>query len=134
MMPVNVGVSEGPDGFKSLKTDSNLYSTRGCDGGCILAAEVGMNWWVRGGASIILLMATAIAVRAQDTGYPPASEQIPGPNCAPVPEWNSSQAPKACSKEESGAWLADVRHWRMERRIRAGYFDTEYTRPELKWT
>ena len=93
-----------------------------------------MNWWARGGALIILLMATAIGVRAQDTGYPPASEQIPGPNCAPVPEWNSSQAPKACSKEESEAWLADVRHWRMERRIRAGYFDTEYTRPELKWT
>jgi len=35
---------------------------------------------------------------------------------------------------EFDAWLADVRHWRMERRIRAGYFGAEYDRPELKWT
>ncbi len=70
---------------------------------------------------------------AQDTAFPPSSEQLPGPNCAPVPEWNSSQPPKICSPAESAEWLADVRHWRMERKIRAGYFDSEYERPELKW-
>jgi iron(II)-dependent oxidoreductase len=92
-----------------------------------------MNSWLRAVVSISFLLAPSL-VLAQDTAYPPSSEQIPGPNCAPVPEWNSSQAPKACSKAESDAWLADVRHWRMERRIRAGYFDSEYERPELKWT
>jgi gamma-glutamyl hercynylcysteine S-oxide synthase len=97
-----------------------------------------MKGWVRAAAGILSLVmaagAMAGAAGAQDTAYPPASEQIPGPNCAPVPEWNSSQAPKACSRAESDAWLADVRHWRMERRIRAGYFDAEYARPELLWT
>jgi len=71
---------------------------------------------------------------AQDTAFPPAFEQIPGPNCAPVPQWNSPHAPKTCSKSETDEWLADVRHWRMERRIRAGYFGSEYDRQELKWT
>ena len=71
---------------------------------------------------------------AQDTAFPPVWEQIPGPKCAPIPEWNSPNAPKTCSKAETDAWLADVRHWRMERRIRAGYFGSEYERPELKWT
>jgi len=71
---------------------------------------------------------------AQDTAFPPAFEQIPGPNCAPVPQWNSPHSPKTCTRSESDGWLADVRHWRMERRIRAGYFGSEYDRPELKWT
>src|SRR5882757_7086134 len=71
---------------------------------------------------------------AQDTSSPPVWEQIPGPKCAPIPEWNSPSAPKTCTNTEIDSWLADVRHWRMERRIRAGYFDSEYRRPELKWT
>jgi gamma-glutamyl hercynylcysteine S-oxide synthase len=73
-------------------------------------------------------------VVAQDTASAPVWEQIPGPKCAAIPEWNSPGTPKRCSKSESDAWLADVQHWRMERRIRAGYFDSEYERPELKWT
>lgn len=31
-------------------------------------------------------------------------------------------------------WLADVKHWRMEHRIRNGYDDSEYLRPQLMWT
>lgn len=92
-----------------------------------------MNSWLRAVVSISFLLIPP-AVVAQDTAFPPASEQIPGPNCAGIPEWNSQQAPKACSNAESSAWLADVRHWRVERRIRAGYFDSEYERPELQWT
>jgi len=80
-----------------------------------------------------LLLVSSLAA-AQDTAFPPVWEQIPGPKCAPIPEWNSPNAPKTCSKSETDAWLADVSHWRMERRIRAGYFDSEYQRPELKWT
>lgn len=92
-----------------------------------------MNHWLRAVVCISVSLMPSM-VFAQDTAYPPASEQIPGPDCAPVPEWNSTQAPKACSRAESDAWLADVRHWRTERRIRAGYFSAEYERPELKWT
>src|ERR1700689_1684150 len=92
-----------------------------------------MNSWLCGVAAISFLLMPPMAA-APDTAFPATSEQIPGPDCAPIPEWNSQQAPKACSKAESDAWLADVRHWRMERRIRAGYFGTEDERPELKWT
>jgi len=92
-----------------------------------------MKSWLGAVASLTFFLIPPM-VAAQDTTFPPASEQIPGPNCAAVTEWNSHQAPKPCSKEESDAWLEDVRHWRMERRIRAGYIDSEYERPELQWT
>jgi iron(II)-dependent oxidoreductase len=92
-----------------------------------------MNAWMRTALSIPCLLLSNFAA-AQDTAYPPSSEQIPGPSCSAIPEWNSRQAARACSKADSDAWLDDVRHWRMERRIRAGYFDSEYQRPELKWT
>ena len=91
-----------------------------------------MNSWLRVLLSFSFFVIPSRAV-AQDTAFPPSSEQIPGPNCAPVPEWNSSQPAKICSPSESAEWLSDVRHWRMERKIRAGYFDSEYQRPELKW-
>jgi len=92
-----------------------------------------MNSRLRAIFSVPFLLMSSMAL-AQDTAFPPSSEQIPGPRCAQITEWNSQQAPKPCSKAESDAWLVDVRHWRMERRIRAGYFDSEYERPELKWT
>jgi formylglycine-generating enzyme required for sulfatase activity len=55
---------------------------------------------------------------AQDTNYRPKGSQIPGPAV-------SADFPK---------WLADLEHWRMERRIRIGYDDSDYLRPELAWT
>ena len=54
---------------------------------------------------------------AQDTAYPPRGSQIPGPP-------TSAEFPK---------WLADLKHWRMEQRIRIGYSSSEYERAELKW-
>jgi formylglycine-generating enzyme required for sulfatase activity len=62
-----------------------------------------------------LLMASVVS--AQDTKYPPKGEQLPGPEkSADFPEW-----------------LADLKHWRAERRIRIGYDGSEYARPELHW-
>jgi len=55
---------------------------------------------------------------AQDTAYPPLHSQIPGP----------------ATQADFAKWLADVKHWRMERRIRMGYEDSEYSRPQLVWT
>ncbi|MDR3674407.1 MAG: SUMF1/EgtB/PvdO family nonheme iron enzyme [Acidobacteriota bacterium] len=57
-------------------------------------------------------------VGAQDTSYKPDRSQLPGPA-------TSADFPK---------WLADIKHWRMERRIRIGYDDSEYLRPQLAWT
>ncbi len=64
----------------------------------------------------VLLVPTFLS--AQDTAYPPHGSQIPGP----------------ATKAEFSKWLADIQHWRMEQRIRIGYYGSEYDRPELKWT
>ncbi|MGH9682999.1 MAG: formylglycine-generating enzyme family protein [Candidatus Acidiferrales bacterium] len=87
-----------------------------------------------GWMSLIGVLLFAMVASAQDTAYPPVWEQIPGPDCAPMPQWNSKDKPKTCSPAEIDNWLADIRHWRMEHRIRMGYEDSEYKRPELKWT
>src|ERR1700689_4734201 len=84
----------------------------------------------------ILILLAAITLRAQDTGHEPVGEQIPGPG-------NASAADDHCCARNGEtpvqnaawkAWLADIRHYRNERLIRAGYRSTEYDRPELKWT
>ena len=73
---------------------------------------------------------------AQDTKYPPKREQIPGP-----PGYLSrgshccfSTDQQEYSEKVFQEWLADIKHFRMERLIRAGYNGSEYDRPELKWT
>jgi len=76
------------------------------------------------------------AACAQDVQFNPQGEQIPGPNCSGVPQWNGSR-PRTCLPQEFAAWLADVRHWRDERRIRIGYdpeHSPQYSAPELAWT
>jgi formylglycine-generating enzyme required for sulfatase activity len=66
-------------------------------------------------SSIFFVLAIACA---QDSAYHAQGTQIPGPA-------TSAEFPK---------WLADIKHWRMERLIRIGYDDSEYRRPELTWT
>jgi gamma-glutamyl hercynylcysteine S-oxide synthase len=41
---------------------------------------------------------------------------------------------KPCTQDEHDAWLADITHWRMERRIRVGYDGSRYDLPALQWT
>jgi formylglycine-generating enzyme required for sulfatase activity len=65
--------------------------------------------------SVFFVLAIACA---QDTSVQLQRSQIPGPT-------SSADFPK---------WLADIKHWRMERRIRMGYDDSEYLRPQLAWT
>ena len=55
---------------------------------------------------------------AQDTAYPAVDAQIPGP----------------AKSADRKAWLEDLRHWREERLERIGFDDSNYQRPELKWT
>ena len=70
---------------------------------------------------------------AQDTKFAPEEQQIPGPACLEARGlWEHGS--KLCSATEHENWLADVRHWRDERRIRVGYEGALYDLPALKWT
>jgi iron(II)-dependent oxidoreductase len=76
----------------------------------------------------------SLGMRAQDTDVPPKWEQIPGPACGSPPEWNANAPASTCSREETEHWLRSIAHWRSERKIRVGYDDAQYKRPELAWT
>jgi hypothetical protein len=88
---------------------------------------------------IVLLAQLSLALvplYAQDSDVVPWSgdtQQIPGPACHFIPDWNTSRA-KLCTGAETAAWLADIQHWRAENRLRMGYDATQYQRPELLWT
>ena len=67
-------------------------------------------------AAVVLLFSLVLC--AQDVLYPPEGSQLPGP---PTPAaWAD--------------WLADIRHWRDEKRIRIGFDGKQYDRPELAWS
>jgi len=84
----------------------------------------------------LLSFLLAGALFAQDTKYSPDGEQIPGP------ESPAESAGPCCFSSEQvrrsddafRSWLADIQHWRRERRVRMGYDDSQYRRPELRWT
>jgi gamma-glutamyl hercynylcysteine S-oxide synthase len=89
----------------------------------------------------VLLLAGAVPLFAQDTKYVPSGpngwdpdwQQIPGPKCLETRgAWEGGSG--SCSSNEHEQWLADVTHWRTERRIRIGYSGARYEIPELKWT
>ena len=82
----------------------------------------------------ITLMAASLF--AQDTKYPPQGDQIPGP-ANPVATSDHCCAKggeRPISESAWKAWLADVRHWRMEHLVRLGYSGLQYERPALEWT
>ena len=73
---------------------------------------------------VCVVIFASLVTSAQDTHFSPTDQQIPVPECAGV-----------CGPSEHEAWLADITHWRNERRIRVGYYDgSRYDRPEFKWT
>jgi len=86
----------------------------------------------------VLCLAAAVgigagAAQAQDTRHAPKGQQIPGPECLNVKgAWEGGSQP--CRPDEHEAWLADVSHWRSERRIRIGYDASRYDLPALRWT
>ena len=41
---------------------------------------------------------------------------------------------RQCTPQQHEPWLADIIHWRDERRIRIGYNGSRYDLPALKWT
>ena len=84
---------------------------------------------------IVVTIFLASHASAQDTRFPPTDQQIPVPDCVGVAVkdlWFPGS--KLCGATEHEAWLADISHWRDERRIRIGYDGSRYDRPEFKWT
>ena len=82
--------------------------------------------------SVFVLLLGAIC-SAQDSHFSPKGQQIPVPECLTMKGlWEGGS--KACSQTEHEAWLADIRHWRNERRIRIGYDGSRYDLAALKWT
>ncbi len=88
--------------------------------------------------SLMLTIAVALAgvAAGQDTRYPPLGEGVPGPELCGEAGFLplGGQIPGPGDPGRASAWLEDLRHWRSERLIRAGYDDREYSRPELVWT
>ena len=84
---------------------------------------------------VVVIFLAGVISSAQDTRFQPTDQQIPAPDCLNVAVkdlWFPGS--KLCSPNEHEAWLADISHWREERRIRIGYDGSRYDRPEFKWT
>ena len=81
----------------------------------------------------LALLSVAYTVSAQDTRFRPDRQQIPAPGCLNMKgAWEGGSAP--CAQNEHDSWLADIRHWREERKIRIGYNGSRYDASEFKWT
>ena len=74
--------------------------------------------------------------RAQDSHFVPytsADQLLKSPPCLTLRgAWEGTSLP--CTAFAHQEWLADLTHWRAERRIRIGYDDARYTQPALEWT
>src|ERR1700757_3529825 len=84
--------------------------------------------------SLGALVATiALFAAAQDTQYPPHEQQIPSPACMVFHNaWEGF--PSNCPPLTHEHWLADLEHWRAERKIRVAFAPTRYESPALRWT
>ena len=79
-------------------------------------------------------LAAFTPLQAQDTLLQVKEQQIEGPKCGHIPVWQDDDPPSFCKDSDLQEWINQARHWRSERRIRAGLNDDEYSRPELAWT
>ena len=89
--------------------------------------------------SILCFAALAMVARtsAQDSKYVPQMSDdeamIAAPPCyTPKDPWVPDEAEHSCDSHD--AWLDDVKHWRVERKIRIGYDGRRYEIPSLQWT
>ena len=86
--------------------------------------------------ALILGLAVAtipLTTEAQDTAYPARGQQIPPPNCMYLHHaWEGPEV--TCRSNTHQLWLADIQHWRAERRIRVAFDPSRYEMPALSWT
>ena len=84
----------------------------------------------------LLLVLVSVSARAQDSLFVPSSfadQLLNSPPCLTLRQaWEGVNIP--CTPFTHQEWLADMTHWRMERRIRIGYDPARYEMPALKWT
>jgi iron(II)-dependent oxidoreductase len=81
----------------------------------------------------VLIGSATFFLAAQDTLYAPRSQQIPPPVCMNLHNaWEGSQS--GCLPMTHEHWLADLEHWRDERRIRIAYDPSRYDLAALRWT
>jgi iron(II)-dependent oxidoreductase len=80
-----------------------------------------------------LALVVAAVCSAQDSHFAPDAQQIPVPECQTM-KGLSEDGSKPCSQTEHEAWLADITHWRTERRTRIGHDGARYDLPALQWT
>jgi len=115
-----------------LETQHN--STRKKDSFMMIAKIIPMqNCWKRPLAISLLLVVATVSLFAQDVQSRPDGQQIPTPPCMLLHEAWRGPVP-ACNDRTHQTWLADISHWRTERRIRIGYDGSRYDLPALKWT
>jgi iron(II)-dependent oxidoreductase len=88
---------------------------------------------IRQAVGISFLAASlVVAVSAQDSHYKPVAQQILPPTCLTLRgAWEGGYIP--CTASTHQEWLADITHWRAERRIRTGYDPSRYEMPSLRW-
>jgi len=84
------------------------------------------------GITIAMLLVRVVS-RAQDSRFSPNDQQMPVPECLSAAKDLWLAGSKQCSETEHASWLADIRHWRDERRIRIGYDGSRYDLPALLW-
>jgi iron(II)-dependent oxidoreductase len=81
----------------------------------------------------IVVLSISPVCSAQDSQFSPIGQQIPVPECLTMKGiWEGGSKP--CRQNEHEAWLADITHWRNERRIRIAYDGSRYDISALKWT
>jgi gamma-glutamyl hercynylcysteine S-oxide synthase len=81
----------------------------------------------------ILAGAFALCAAAQDTQYHAEGQQIPPPACMNLHHaWETPLYP--CAPHIHHLWIADLQHWRAERRIRTAYDPSRYELQNLRWT
>src|SRR5882757_6957849 len=88
------------------------------------------------GAMLLAISALSLRAVAQDSQFVafPWSKQsmISGPSCLGYPQpWEGPWT--ECNAAIHQAWLADVRRWRDERRIRVGLDEVRYRDPRAAW-